>query len=1287
MGDGQFRLYYYYPRPKYYNNERPEPGKGTIYSIDLQKNFSDSNRSDVDIITPESPNTQNWTAWGYETVNDDGNTIFHSSAGDALKDLRGEEWGRRYHLVVDPVFPDKAYIGGGLTLGYALHPSVPVYLNPEERGISMHWDPSGYNSYVRNSNNTDRQGHGPMSRIEIYARTSHSPTMLNYLRKIESKNNKTHADSQLLYTDGTFLYYGNDGGLNRARLDLEPDQESRYFKAVDGTSITWEQFVNEVKTIDFSTAHNGSTPRGLSDLPWLGFYQANWDNLNFDLISNLYRGGSLGENGEWISGSQDNGVSVGGGPNTSPYLVQNADGGYGFFGNTRQQLVFNAQHSSGQKTFLVEGNFSPSVESTAVRANLWRQVNDSLGSVNGGIIGTILANNNALYDDGTDLSSKTSKANSIETFFQAPDANGLVQIFPDFDNPDPRYGKSRSLRRDLLGRITPIENINIKWVNYTGIAKNAARNTLANAISSNDLEQLEQIQNNFGGEFYIEVDREGSGLEHINFEIKNIANTGEEKDLRLAIKGETVTSPHLKVSFNRGDTTKRVIMPMHARDTNFYFPTSQHPQNKNIIGIADKKRIYIYSDIFDGNMRVRESYEPTIDFHQLQVDNGILSSGDSNDITSFTFAPWDQTGNTLLVGFRNGTALLVRNAIDDNQETTIETISGASSDSDEVNSVAFSHQQKSSYDNSNDAFFVVSHKSKLFPKIVRYINQAPVADPDFSSYPSGTNNHAIVVDQEVVYSASNEGVHKIDLSNNNGWTKIGGKYSDNLPSTNFFNLAYKENSDRLYAFTYGRGVYYYDTKLTFTPDTDIWQLPPILDLEKNQFIHPLDLVEIIFRIEDPRINPSTELTINKNDQIEIISNQGSILQDPTVLSKKGDWFDHSRSQFLKQNSLLDNLDFFVNATIKNGEKTLKSFSMKDLNINETYNQFKGKNIANIKLNITNIYNKAVDLLGSKKQNIQGQVQLDYGFKYNKEKITAGRKVLLLSDVFSDNAKNLKSSLTSQFNKKRGSLQLLSQEPINIDKSKNLTPVARIKTTAGILTPITIGASNKNNDLIRELSAEIYSGKKNNSLSKKPISRILADEGNLLWWQPEKPGNYFIKVLDNQSQPIIVYDVTVDKFDKSQGELTFLTRFKGFEKKALQDIDFITGTAENPFKNLLSQLKLDQFPLKQKHGKNTSEHILQTSEIDRSSLSGKELLDSFAMSNDFLLDFVDLKKAQKDSKMFKDLHDRVDWDDVDYSMLSGVQQDLIDWDLINKKDAQLSSTFKPEFLSIDKSFFN
>ena len=76
-----------------------------------------------------------------------------------------------------------------------------------------------------------------------------------------------------------------------------------------------------------------------------------------------------------------------------------------------------------------------------------------------GIIYLFLTNNNALYDDGNTLTSRTSRTSSVETFFKAPEANGLVQIFPDFDDPDPDDGTSRSLRRDLLGRITPIENI------------------------------------------------------------------------------------------------------------------------------------------------------------------------------------------------------------------------------------------------------------------------------------------------------------------------------------------------------------------------------------------------------------------------------------------------------------------------------------------------------------------------------------------------------------------------------------------------------------------------------------------------------------------------------------------------------------------------------------------------------------------------------------------------------------------------------------------------------------
>lgn len=1278
LGNEKFRLYYFYPRAKGDPVETPAPARGSIYSIDLDLDFTQSSRNRVDLVTPEQPNSDNWVAWGYETQNDAGDNVYRSSAGDSLKAFNANDWGRRDHFIADPVFPDKAYVGG-MTLGFALHPSVPVENNPEERGVAIHWDPAGWNSYVCADISCNESGSGRVNRdgeFGILVFGSLNESTAKYYEEIESGNNKTHADAQLLYTDGTHIYYGNDGGLNRSKVDPDPGHESITFKSL-GLSYTWEDFKEEIKTIDF-TQEQGNIPNGLADLPWLGFYQPNWENLNFDLISNLYRGGTLGKHGEWITGSQDNGVSVGSGPNTSPYLVSNGDGGHGFYGDHRERIAFTNQ-STDLSIFEVEGSLNASSEASAVTTQLWSKTNGYRGTLNNNIIGLTLSRNQALLDIGEPLNSQTLRTGTVEQFFRRA-ADGSIEIFPDFVANNKG---SRSLRKNMVGEQTSIQNIHLKWVNYNGISRAQAGNRLREeSINSESFGGISALLNDKGGELWLEIDRDAQESEHLRLDIVNIAEPDDTEDFRLAVKGEKIYTPQLRISFDGGDTVKRTMRPMNARDSSFYFPAEQHPANRNIIGIADAKRIFIYRDAFNPFTPDREKYSATVDLDAIQQT--LRTPNSTSRISSFAFAPWDQTGNTLLVGFRNGKTILIRNAIDDSDSPTAEAIAFGSG---AANSVAFSHNNEEDYTSSDNAFFVTSHSGRQRPEINRYIAGSSISDPSFNTGPSGKSNHSVVVDNNLVYSASNEGVHQLNVDTGS-WTKIGGNYSDNLPNTNVYNLAYKGDSDRLYAFTYGRGVYYYDTKLSFTPDgdTEIWELPPRLDLEKNQFVRPLDLVELILRIDDPRINPSTQFILNDANEVEINNPNGPIFKASSEHAETGHWFDQTTSTFLHQKELEKDISFFANSLIHQDGKIIEKFDLKPSINKISSNDKLGVNA--IYFDIAQPYNAAASLI-QKDNGLAKDIYLtiDYGFSYKSEVVSSGRKLLLFDNIFGEDSDAVNTSLSSQWDAKQGSLRLFSNDTINLNQCKALTPVIPMTATKNLMTPLEAGIAIQDIMPATSFRANVYSQEKFKGFYSKPITKLNADRGNRAWWQPSQNGKHLINIEDRKGNPLVIYEATVTTHDSSNADLAFFSRFKGFEAASIRKMDMLTGTESSPLSKILTAESIDHFPLKKKMSPKLGRHVLKMLQKDLPNLKGKDLLDAYSPSNDFLLDYVDLNSLRKNPSLSKDFYSSVEWGEVDFSALTGTQEKLIDWKLVDPKAASQSPNFPPKNLSTELDLFS
>jgi hypothetical protein len=418
LGRGQFRLYLLAsPDDDGFPDETANPGLATLYSLDIDRDFSGSTVTEVSpgVFTALDRSTQ-WMAWGYSIPDpaDATKTVFRSSLWDALGQGTaiegGNQWFHTNELLVDPVFPDKVYVGA-TTLGYLLHPSVSAR-QPQERGVNLHWDPAGFNSYVQRPDGTGSAvspGSSGLSRaaLDLWAQIGRGTAtdrqnLSAFLDAAGSFNNKTHADAQLLYTDGSYVYYGNDGGLNRFLANPDEGAESVLLKGL-GESYTWGEFRRDIEGGGFNPA-SPIGPFGLEMLPALGFYPANWENLNTDLVTNLYQGGSLNARGNrWITGAQDNGISVGSMDRYTPYLVSNGDGGAGFFGDSDALLAFTNQFAK-RTAYRMLDEVSLGNASDHATVPIW-QLNGPrnwTGTVSGNIIATLFKTHAVLIDNGSD---------------------------------------------------------------------------------------------------------------------------------------------------------------------------------------------------------------------------------------------------------------------------------------------------------------------------------------------------------------------------------------------------------------------------------------------------------------------------------------------------------------------------------------------------------------------------------------------------------------------------------------------------------------------------------------------------------------------------------------------------------------------------------------------------------------------------------------------------------------------------------------------------------------------
>ena len=300
-------------------------------------------------------------------------------------------------------------------------------------------------------------------------------------------------------------------------------------------------------------------------------------------------------------------------------------------------------------------------------------------------------------------------------------------------------------------------------------------------------------------------------------------------------------------------------------------------------------------------------------------------------LSIFAFAPWDQSGQTLLCGFDTGATLLIKNALTTSDAPEIEQIGFGAR---KVNSLAFSSPEKSTYANGNDGFFAISYEGTLLPEIIKYENGQAVQDPDFGTATTpGSSLDVVIANENRVYSASTDGVYELNTVSGR-WKKIGGRYADNLPSTRVSDLAFSDADDRLYAFTYGRGVYYYDTKrrliVDSDVDTEIWDLPEIFEVE-GKYVPPPDLVQILERIGNPRIYNGVDFIADQKGNIDIgipsLPLDHPLFKDAEDIASYGDWFDHASNRFLQQKDMQKNLNLFANASILHQGKSIKILSL------------------------------------------------------------------------------------------------------------------------------------------------------------------------------------------------------------------------------------------------------------------------------------------------------------------------------------------------------------------------
>jgi hypothetical protein len=1244
-------------------DEAEQPGQATVYSIDLDTNLTESTTSDVDASGTGRSSDAAWVAWGYpETSPEDGSTVFRNSVRDALDPAGGgHQWFHTLELLADPTFPDKVYIGG-TSLGYVLHPSV-VTLNSEERGANMHWDPAGWNSYVREEFGSDNAGSSGLNSaiFHVIAELNNDEQLKDHLEKIESGENKTHADAQMLYSDGQYLYYGNDGGLLRTEINLDGDTKSKTLQAF-GIDYTWDEYKNDLVTQNFP-----SFVSGLESLPLLGFYQPNWQSLNKDLISNLYQGGSLSADGSlWITGAQDNGISIGSNPASSPYLITNADGGAGFFGNNNSEVAWTTQYSEAEM-FDLEGELPLSTEATAVKQRLWtRSGGEWTGTLRrSNLIANLFDTDSVLIKLPNRSLDPNKTVSDIQSFFTTRD--GSTEIFPR---------SRRTMRRNLDGEEVNIAELNVKWMNYDqaqlsmGEASRQLSGTLNSAEAS--LDDLNDLLTRYNGNLNIEIVRSDGEKEHIDLSIEAI----DDGSLYLGLASSINNIPQISLSLDGGDSWSGTYLPSHSNGASFYFPAEQHPLQRETIGISDGTRIYVYHEIFNPSINVGSNYTSTVDLNQLQKD--FLGSGNSK-LTAFAFAPWDRTGQTLLCGFNNGKTLLIRNALVSSGEPIVEQIGFAGGS---VNSVDFSSRDEQSYRNTNDGFFVISHNGVLLPEIVNYENDQAIPDPYFNtSTSSGSSLDSIVVNEERIYTATTDGVYEMKLTTGN-WQKVGGNYHDNLPTTRVHNLAFNDSNDRLYAFTYGRGVYYYDINRTFHEDIQIWDLPHIFEIE-GQYVPPPDLVTILEGLDDPRIKNVAQFIDTKKDGVNVglssLSENNSVRINPRNLAKSGDYFNFKTSDFLQSKDLQKQLTFFADATIRKNGTPIKTLSLQT-DLNTISGNSKQSQVNATKIDLS----KAIHFINQKfgKNYVDASLLIDSGFYYgkNKDKNITSRKLINFSQ---DTRKTMESislanNYIADYSKNRKQLNIFSNEWADPSKQlKNITEVIPLKATKNHLTsfPSPTGAGRVTGQLFK-----ISKGK----INSKEVETLTANQGNQFWWHPESTGNFLLKITDQKNNSLAAYEIQVAAKNSDTDESNFLSRFKGFEQQILRRIDF-GSKATNSLENILRNEGLESIPLRYNI---QDDDLLQLSYkvgTMKQGLIGKEILDAASLSNDFLIDYTDLKSLQKSEISQKIFYEAVDWAEVDYSSLSPDRVKLIDWSRVDLNEANQSDTFNEHQLAIDTTF--
>ena len=1264
LGDNTFRLYYFGTPRKELPNETAQPGLATVYSIDLDQNLTESTTSDIDASGTGQPDHTAWVAWGYPETNPaDGSTIFRNSVRDALDPAGGgHQWFHTIELLADQTFPDKAYIGG-TTLGYVLHPSVDTN-NPEERGANMHWDPAGWNSYVREKYGSDNAGSSELNSalFHFIAELSDDEELKSHLERIESGENKTHADAQMLYSDGSYLYYGTDGGLLRTEINPDGDTTSKTLRAL-GINYTWDEFKDDLVTQDFPIFVNG-----LESLPTLGFYQPNWETLNKDLISNLYQGGSLSEDGSlWITGAQDNGISIGSNPNSSPYLITNADGGAGFFGNNNSEVAWTTQFTSLEMYNLV-GELSPNTEASAVKERLWtRRGGEWTGTLSSNLIANLFDTNSVLIKfPGIPLNlSKT--ISDIQSFFVTRD--GAKAIFPRSNG---------TMRRNLDGEEVNVDEINVKWINYdqAQLSRRQASRELSETLNSEgaSLDDLNNMLSRYNGSLNVEIVRSDSEKEHIRLSIEAL-NGGS---LGLGIASKISNIPQISLSLDGGDSWSGTYYPSHSSGATFYFPAEQHPLKRETVGISDGKRIYIYHDIFNALRSIRDDYTSTVDLNQLQKD--FLGNPLDSSLKAFAFAPWDQTGQTLLCGFSNGKTLLIRNALVSSGEPIVEQVGFANGS---VNSVEFSSHDEQTYRNTNDGFFVISHNGVLLPEIVKYENNLAIADPNFNTGTGrGSSLDSIVANEERIYTATTDGVYEMRLATGN-WQKIGGNYRDNLPTTRVHNLAFNDSSDRLYAFTYGRGVYYYDIDRTFHPDVHIWDLPHIFEIE-GQYVPPPDLVTILEGLDDPRIRNAAQFIETKKDGVNVgippLSANDSLRINPRNLAKSGDYFNIKKSDFMQSKDLQKQLTFFADATIRKNGKSIKTLSLQT-GLNTISGNRKNDQVSATSIDLS----KAIHFIDQKfgKNYADASLVIDTGFYYgkNKDKNITSRKLINFSPSNQDRSESisLENNYIADYTKNRKRLNIFSNEWTDPStRLKDITEVIPLKATQNHLTsiPTPKGAG--------RITGQIFEISKGN-IKSKAIETITANQGNQFWWHPESTGDFLLTVTDQKNNSLATYEIEVVAKSSDTGESNFPSRLKGFEQQIIGQIDF-GSKATNSLEKLLRNEGLESIPLSQNIDDDDLLQLSYKVGMMKGGLTGKEMLDAVSLSNDFLIDYADFQTLRKSESSEKIFYSSVDWSEVDYSSLSPDRVKLIDWNKVDLKEANQSDTFNENHLDIDTKFF-